>query len=128
MTEYLKSYQSSIPESDNRGKELEEKTKKSGIPTHDLRAVDLVGRELLNKEWDFRTAQGIEKDVFILPGKLILDILNSTPVVVRKSILTNDKKQPIYTHRTRPKKLKEHLEEWRRMAARDYGFLYDKNL
>src|SRR5436190_23498316 len=118
MSSYLEKWRFTQPDLDSRDAAGQEAAKQNGIPLHDLRAVDMVGKALLNPKWDYRTANGIEQEIF-LPIELIASILKSTPSIARKTAWkrTKSKKTDIYAHPDRPKTKREKLEEFRQMLA-----------
>jgi hypothetical protein len=117
MSAYIESYKFSQPTKDQRQVALDEAARANGIPLHDLRAVDLVEQALLNPDYDYRTAAGIEKEVFKLPFELIAAILAETPAIARLTPYEKDGEQ-IYAHKTKPEDLREAAEVWRRILAR----------
>jgi hypothetical protein len=131
MSKYLEQYSFTPPDQDKRAVALAGVAIKNGVPMHDLRAVDMVERALLDPRWDFRTAKSIEEEGInernVLPAELILSILTTTSVIARRSVLKSPSGQDLYTHRSRSQKSKERL-RMMLLAYEDFTILFDKDL
>jgi hypothetical protein len=109
---YLEQYEHSQPDMDQREAALQQATLDAGLPIHDLRAVDMVERALLNIQNRYRTSRGIEKEVCILPRGLIAAILKDTPSIARVTPFAKVKDEYVYAHRNYPGTIREGFAFW----------------
>jgi hypothetical protein len=118
MSSYLEGYNFSPPAQDARQDEIDKQLALIGIPLHDFRAVDMVERALLHPKYAYRTAEGIEQEVFKLPIELVDAILRDTPSIARETPFKY-KERTVYAHATKPKSAMEKAETTRRLLAED---------
>jgi hypothetical protein len=120
MGAYQEQFSFSQPNKDVRQVELDQQAASAGVPLHDLRAIDMVERALLHPKYEYRTAEGIEKETFILPVELIEEVLRDTPSIARQTPFKSGDRI-IYAHAAKSKSVQEKIEASRRILAEDIG-------
>lgn len=88
----------------------------SGSPGSDAE-WHTVRQALANDKWDFRTVDGIARETGIAADR-VLEILESHPGEVRKSMVPDNKGRVLYTLQSRSKSFRELIATARAFVAK----------
>lgn len=80
--------------------------------TENGRRLDVLRAAVENPQWDYRTIDGLAEELAIPPSD-VASMLADHPEVVRKSVLTDRRGEPLFTARSRRPSLRERIQRFR---------------